>query len=458
MANLTAENFHLHLTDDQDKDSPTGQIEVFENVDIPSGSTIYSNNSSQWKIRVNVNASDTNTGVRYILASKNPSTITNNYQVKCSVDETQLAVGDSADFTLDDDGRKIGSAYLQMLRNGSVVSTLNDTLPFTFTQSGSYICKGKPFNADTSYPYSLSFTVPEPVAPPLFSPGTSYDPTSTPLKVRFLIIPNVGVTYTYTDFDGYFDNIDGVQRALKPVAYSQTAPPNSSDVDIFMSLDDSGSMGSGFNTWLEVATENFISDLPNGTYITAEYYHQGVKVNQVMDDTLRNSITSIIGAPASGMTPLYLRANQALSTLSSSSRSIKYLIVQTDGLDNASGTITYQDVITSAVSDSTILYVFSTGTSGDVNLRKVPNDTTLSARGSTYYEATTKDDQIGAFRGISAILTRPTGYLECEISVDSNPSSASLTVAQYPSGLSSNKYTGTINSNDGKTQPFKLFV
>lgn len=458
MANFTPESFHLHLTDAQDKTPPTGQVEVFENTNIPSGTTLYSNNPNDWKLRINVNVSDSSSGVRYILASKDPSTITNTYTVKSSVDVAQLSIGDSSDFTLEDDGRHIGSAYIQMLKNGSIVSTINDTLSYTFTQSGNYICKAKPFYADSSYPYSISFTIPEPASPPLFSPGTSYDPNSTPLKVRFLIVPDVGVTYTYTDFNGFFDSIDGIKRALKPVAYTQTPPPTPTDVDIFMSLDDSGSMSGGFDEWLEVATENFISDLPNGVKIKAEYYHTGIAVDQIMDDTLRSSVTSLIGSPASGGTPLYKKAKEGADELASSSKSIKYLIIQTDGAENGSGTIGYQDLINSSLSSSTILYVFSTGTSGDANLRKVPNDTTLSARGSVYYESTTKDEQVGAFRGISAILTRPTGYLECEISVDDDPNSTSLTSSEYPSGLSVGIYTGTINSNDGKTQPFKLFV
>jgi len=81
MGTLNSEAFRLHLTADQDKTPPSGTV---QDIYAPSG-ILYSNNPTQWFAPIKVNATDSGSGIKYILASTTRPTLVNNVETLARV-------------------------------------------------------------------------------------------------------------------------------------------------------------------------------------------------------------------------------------------------------------------------------------------------------------------------------------------------------------------------------------
>lgn len=326
----------------------------------------------------------------------------------------------------------------------------------------------------TSGPISiLDFYGASAIPEPSFIPGTTYIKGSDPLQITFLIIPEVGISYSLQDFSGFFNDIGGSTRALIPIDYVVVPPPDPNNVYIYLNIDDSGSMsddqggGETFAEWVEIATESFLLDMPNDVYVRVQYYHDGTVIDQVMDNTLRSQIKTIIQQPALGGTPLYDNILNSVNHVVSNAgtRQFRSVIGQTDGVNTFGNE--YADVgstiISTAATNNVIMNLFATGTAGDPLLRNIPNSPSVSALGSSYYESISREEQISSFRGIAARISRDTGLLTCKIAVDGNPASPALSSVEYPTGLPTGKYIGTITASNTaqsftQTEFFRLFV
>jgi len=160
MGTLNSEAFRLHLTADQDKTPPSGTV---QDIYAPSG-ILYSNNPTQWFAPIKVNATDSGSGIKYILASTTRPTLVNNYFISMSVNN--LEVGDTCVFSLLDDDVLIQTSFLRLKKIVSssplqtqTVASGSQSISYTFGSTGEYLCEGKIFTTDATYSYARFFTV-----------------------------------------------------------------------------------------------------------------------------------------------------------------------------------------------------------------------------------------------------------------------------------------------------------
>jgi hypothetical protein len=239
-----------------------------------------------------------------------------------------------------------------------------------------------------------------------------------------------------------------MQRGLIPFAISYYVKPNPTDVAIYMVMDDSGSMSGTYRWWLQTATQKFLSELPDGTFLNITYYHTGTIIDEVVSATTR---AKAIPAPAGGGTPIYERTTTGATDAKGSGKSIQWCISQSDGA-SWGDTGTAAGVI-AAAKPSVAMFMFATGGAAEAGMKSIPNDPDLSKIGSFFNKASSEDEQVGAFRSLTAMLNKDTAILHCYVSQNNSERGRPMT-----GQLSGGDYTGEIVDMYHGTHDFLLSI